>query len=48
MTLRIPTPAVFTLTSTEGRLPQPPDILLAAIHSSRLVQALCWFVVFFV
>ena len=47
MTIRIPTLAASMLTSTEGRIPQSPNILGAAIHSSRLVQAFCWFLVFF-
>ena len=47
MTLRIPTLAAFTLTSTEGRIPQPLINLGVGIHCSRLVRALCWFVVFF-
>jgi hypothetical protein len=47
MTIRIPTLAAFTLTFTEGSTPQPLKILAAAIHSSRLLQALCWSLVFF-
>jgi len=47
MTLRIPTLAASTLTSTESRIPQPLINLGAAIPSSLLVQVLCWFFVFF-
>jgi len=44
MSTRVPALAAFTLTSTEGRITHPQNIA-AAIHSSRLVQALCWFLV---
>ncbi len=47
MTTRAPTLAAFALTSGEGRTPQPPNTGGAAIFSSRLVQALCWLLVFF-
>lgn len=50
MTIRIPTLAAFTLTSNEERTQQPLNNPLnnlgAAIHSLRLVQALCWLLVF--
>jgi hypothetical protein len=46
MTIRVPTLATFTLASTAGRLPQPLINLGAAIHSSRLAQVFCWFLVF--
>jgi len=47
MTIRFPTLSTFTLAAAEGRIPQSLINLGAAIHSSRLVQALCWSVVFF-
>jgi len=46
MTIRFPTLPAFTLAAAEGRIPQLLINLGTAIHSSRLVQALCWSVVF--
>jgi hypothetical protein len=45
--MTIPALAASILTSTEIRIPQSLKILNAVIHSSLLVQALCWSVVFF-
>jgi len=47
MTIRFPTLSAFTLAAAEGRIPQLLINLGTAIPSSRLVQALCWFFVFF-
>ena len=47
MNIRIPALAAFTLTTNESRTLQPPSIFRPAIHSSRLVQTLCWILVFF-
>ncbi len=47
MTIRVPTLDAFTLTANETDTPRLSSILGAAVHSSRLVQALCWVLVFF-
>jgi hypothetical protein len=47
MTPRTPTLASFTLYAGEGPIPQPQNNFGAAVHSSRLAQALCWLLVLF-
>jgi hypothetical protein len=47
MATRTSTLAVFTRSASEDRTAQLPNVLGEAIESSWLMQALCWFLIFF-
>jgi hypothetical protein len=46
MTKRFPTLAAFMLPANDGHTPHLPSVFGAAIYSSLMVQAFCWFLVF--